>query len=170
MGLGPDTEGFDGGSQGAARPGQLVIHARRDRGKDRPGQEPVALQPPQRERQHALRDAPDHPLDLVESLRPITQKHDDEHAPFVTNARQYSTDGAAIARPVIRNGHFDVLWYQNCAFLRDSIAVTNIALVLFLYQGKDGYYEATADRHQHFGRKFCILRRIAKCVRLHRRN
>src|SRR5271169_5108895 len=43
MGLRPGAEWLDGGPQGTAQPGQLVVYARRDGGEDGPGHEAVAF-------------------------------------------------------------------------------------------------------------------------------
>src|ERR1700731_2070683 len=82
--------------QGAAELGQFVIHTLRSGGEDGPRHQAVSLQSTQREREHPLGDAADHPPDLIEALRAIAEQDDDEHGPLVAYARQNGADGAAI--------------------------------------------------------------------------
>ena len=115
----PRTERFHGLPQAAAELGQLIIHALRSRWENGPRHEAVPFQSTQREREHPLRNTADHPLDLIEAFRAITEQDDDQHAPLVPDARQ---DGAQVATVFAGgigelDGHFVVLRYQNCAFL-----------------------------------------------------
>src|SRR5439155_1176018 len=71
-----------------------------------------------RQRQHPLGDAGNHELDLIEPPRPVAEQHDDEHAPFVADTRQYRCNPAAIAVEVglrRQDRHFFVLGFHRCA-------------------------------------------------------
>jgi hypothetical protein len=101
--------------------GQLVIDPRRDGRKHRARHQAVALQPAQGQRQHPLRDAVDHALQLIEAARSVAQQHDDQHAPFVADPRQHRGHAAAVlmrvwlTRKTGRDGYIDVLGFHWCA-------------------------------------------------------
>ena len=84
--------------------GQFVIDPRRNGREHGARDQAVALKSAQRQGQHPLRDAADHALDLVEAPRAVAEQHDDEHAPFVADPRQYRRDPAAIAVEVRLGG------------------------------------------------------------------
>src|SRR6266404_3314960 len=78
-----------------AKPGQLVIDARRDGRRDRAVDETVALEVAQGQREHALRYARDLAAKLVEALRALAERADDEHGPLVADPRQQGADRPA---------------------------------------------------------------------------
>src|SRR5713101_6027363 len=75
---------------------ELVIDARRNGREQCAGHEPVALEPPERQGQHPLRDAAERAAQLVEPHRPLPQGGDDQHRPLVADAGEYLADRAAI--------------------------------------------------------------------------
>src|SRR5580704_8147887 len=135
MAPGPGAQRFHGLPQGTAETGQLVVHARRNGRIKGSRHQTVSLQSSQREGEHSLRDAADHPFDLVEAPGSIAEQHDDQHAPFVSDAGEDRADGAAIVTCAIgkTDGHLSVLRYKACAFLRSLATVTNLVQVTVLY-------------------------------------
>ena len=124
--------------QPASEIGQFIIDPRRNRREHGSRHQAVAFKSAQRQRQHPLRDAADHALDLVEAPRAVAEQHDDEHAPFVADPRQYRRDPPAIAvemRLGRQDRHSGVLGFQKCASLRGLWVVTHIVSVTNLYQG-----------------------------------
>lgn len=84
----PSTERFHRLPQAPAKLRQFVVDPWWNGRENGPRDQPVALQSTQGERQHPLRNAPDHALDLVEPLRAVAEHHNHEHAPFVADPRQ----------------------------------------------------------------------------------
>ncbi len=80
--------------------------------------QPIPFEAAQGQRQHALRDATDQTLDLVESPRSIAQQADDQHAPFVADPRKDRRHDGAVA------GYMGVREFQKCASLRICLAVS----------------------------------------------
>src|SRR6266852_3684028 len=107
----PQAEPAHGIEQGMAELRELVIDARWNGREDGAGHEAVALQAPDRQGQHPLRDAAERAAQLVEPHRPLPQGGDDQHRPFVADPREHLADRAAIL------GHLEVTRYQACAFL-----------------------------------------------------
>src|SRR6266567_3266638 len=93
---GPRAERLYGLPQGTAELRQLVVHALWSGREHRSRHQAISLQSPQREGQHPLRNAADHPLHLVEAHWAITEQYDDEHGPLVPYPRQDGAEGAAI--------------------------------------------------------------------------
>ena len=129
----PQTERFHSLPQGAAEFGQFVIHTLRRGGEDSPRHQAVSLQSALREREHPLRNTADHPLDFIKALRAIAEQDDDQHGPLLPYARQNGAESAAIFAGGIEelDGHFGVLRYQICAFLRTLSQVYMLAQVAF---------------------------------------
>src|SRR5262245_40131081 len=73
----PSTKRADGDQEIAAEAGELIIDPRRHRWRDRPADQSVPLQIAERERQHALGDAPNHPLDFVKPSGALPEPADD---------------------------------------------------------------------------------------------
>ena len=69
-----------------ARPhlGEPVVDLGGNRGVDRAVHQPVALQTPHRQGEHALGDAADGALQLTETQRTARQLHDDQQGPLVS--------------------------------------------------------------------------------------
>src|SRR3979490_1631380 len=136
----PRAQGFPRLPQRAAETGQVVVHAGRNGWEGGACHQAVAFQSSEREGEHSLRNAADHSFDRVEALRPVAEQHDDQHAPFIADAGQHRTDGAAVlARAIGKlDSHLYVLQYQICAFLRTSAAVYNVAQVTVVYRRSNG--------------------------------
>ena len=68
-----------------ARPhlGEPVVDLGGNRGVDRAAHQPIALQTPHRQGEHALRDAADGALQLPETQWTVRQLHDDQQGPLV---------------------------------------------------------------------------------------
>src|ERR1700687_4195589 len=144
--------------------GQLVVHAGRNGGENGAGHQAVAFQSSEREGEHSLRNAADHSFDLVEALRPVAEQYNDQHAPFVADAGQHRTDGAAVlARAIGKLGsHLYVLQYQICAFLRTLAAVYILVQVTVVYRTSNG--EITSWRSAQFALEAQLrLRRETVC-------
>jgi hypothetical protein len=77
--------------------GELVFDPRRNRGVDRPDQNPVVLEISQRNGQHALGDAIDRPVQFREAHPPVAEHHQKQDCPFVTDPRQDVSGPAAIS-------------------------------------------------------------------------
>src|SRR6185503_17836957 len=92
----PQPNAADRFEQRAAELGQLVFHLRRDGREYGAGDEPVALQAPQGERQHALRDRAERATDFVEAPRTLTELDDNQNGPLVADPGQHLADRAAI--------------------------------------------------------------------------
>src|SRR4030088_2367444 len=135
----PRAQRFHRLPQRAAETGQLVVHAGRNGWENGAGHQAVAFQSSEREREHSLRNAADHSFDRVEALWPVAEQHNDQHAPFIADAGQHRTDGAAILAIAIGKlgSHLHVLQYQICAFLRTIAAVYNVVQVTDVYLGSN---------------------------------
>src|SRR5262249_17935223 len=77
-----------------AQRGELVVDARRHGGVHGPGQDPVALQPPQRDGEHPGGDAVDAAQQLAESPRPVAEPVDDVDGPLVADPVEHRADPA----------------------------------------------------------------------------
>src|SRR6266852_6705664 len=85
---GPISQSSDRYQQTAPELGQFVLHAWRNRGVGRSGDQTIALQTLQGEREHPLRYPLDCAAQLAEALLAITQLRHNEHAPFIADAIQ----------------------------------------------------------------------------------
>jgi hypothetical protein len=74
--------------------GELVVDARRDGGLHGPGQDPVALQPAQRDGEHPGGDAVDAAEQFAEPPRPGTEPVDDIDGPLVADPVEHRADPA----------------------------------------------------------------------------
>src|SRR5581483_10603868 len=104
--------------QAAPEIGELVVDPWRNGRKYSPRDQSIALEPAQGQRQHPLRDAANHALDLVEALRAVAEHHDHEHAPFIADAGEDGSDTAAVAvemRLRRQDGHIFVRGSHGCA-------------------------------------------------------
>src|SRR5205823_2214424 len=122
----PLREAGDRLLQRMAKLGQCIIDARRNAWRDGPADETVALEVAQCERQHALRNAGNFAPELVETPRPLAERRDDKHGPFVADPRQQGADRPADWVGWVFHGlgtsmflsHKFVLGAQKSAFLR----------------------------------------------------
>ena len=78
--------------------GELVFDPRRNRGVNRPGQNPVVLEISQRNGQHALGDAIDRPVQFREAHPPVAEHRQKQDGPFVADPRQDVSGPTAISR------------------------------------------------------------------------
>jgi hypothetical protein len=83
--------------QRRAERGERVLDARRYHGVDPPRHEPVALELAQRDREHALADPVDPPLQLGEAQRPLLEQRDRQQRPLVGDAVEDLADLAVVA-------------------------------------------------------------------------
>ena len=90
---------------------KLVVDARRNGRKHRARDETVTLEPPERQGQHALRDAAERVVELVESLMIA-----DRHLSTGTGSRRPAPD--VVLTAIL--GHVQVTRYHGCAFMRAS--------------------------------------------------
>ena len=82
-----------------ARPhlGEPVVDLGGNRGVDRAVHQPVALQTPHRQGEHALGDAADGALQLTETQRTARQLHDDQQGPLVPQSVMNRPDAGILA-------------------------------------------------------------------------
>ena len=82
-----------------ARPhlGEPVVDLGGNRGVDRAAHQPVALQTPHRQSEHALRDAADGALQLTEAQWTVRQLHDDQQGPLVSQSVMKRPDAGILA-------------------------------------------------------------------------
>src|SRR5215212_9661394 len=111
----PQAKTADRFKQGAAQPGELIIHARGNCRKNSAGNQTVALQAAQRQGQHALRNAAERAANLIEPFPTTPQFAYYQHRPFVTHTREHLAH-----RPTVL-GHVQGTWYHLCAFLKSSL-------------------------------------------------
>src|SRR5262249_456040 len=94
----PARETLDRLEQGLAQTGQLVVDAGWDLGKHRSRDETIALEPAQREGQHALGDAFGRASERGETDRSMGGEGHDLHAPLVANSVKHLANGRARMR------------------------------------------------------------------------
>lgn len=109
---GPLRQGGDRAAKVVAHRRQRIFDLRRRRGRDRSGDEAVALEVAQREGQHLLRDARDLAPDRVEAHRAARKGAHREQCPLVADPREKLADLLAGA------GYPCVTWFHEGAFLR----------------------------------------------------
>src|ERR1700689_1416700 len=119
----PGAQRGDGLQKIAAERRELIVDPRRNGGKYRAGDQPVAFQPAQGEGEHALRNAADGATQLIEAHGAWAEPRDDEDRPLVADPGQHVADGAAVG------GQMRVSWFHGCAFLQEPRIVTYLALV-----------------------------------------
>src|SRR2546427_13035365 len=73
----PRAQRFHRLPQRAAKIGELVVHAGRNGWENGAGHQAVTFQSPEREGEHSLRNAADHSFDLIEALRPVTERSEE---------------------------------------------------------------------------------------------
>ena len=88
---------MSGRNQRAANFRQFIVDARRNGGKHRARDQSIALQPAQRQRQHALGDGAHRPADFVEAHGAVGQEPDDVNRPLVPDAGQHIRHRPAVA-------------------------------------------------------------------------
>src|SRR5579862_5124861 len=125
----PGAERRDRLQQVAAERRERIIDARRDGRKHRARHQTVALEPAQRQGQHALRDAADRAPQLVEAQRAVAKPADHQNRPFVADPGQDVADGAAIGGQIL------VPRFHRCALLCLFLVVTYLALVTHSHRG-----------------------------------
>ena len=77
--------------------GESVVDLGGNRGVDRAVHQPVALQTPHRQGEHALRDAADGALQLTETQWTVRQLHDDQQGPLVPQSVMNRPDAGILA-------------------------------------------------------------------------
>src|SRR6516225_1471110 len=95
----------------ASERGQAIFDPRRNGGEDGAGDQTVAFEPAQRQRQHALRNAADRTAQFVKAQRPAAEPRHHQNRPLVADAREHVAHGAAI------NGQMLVSRFHGCAYL-----------------------------------------------------
>ena len=93
----PVGKGFQQMRQACPHLGEPVIDLGGNRGVDRAVHQPVALQAPHRQGEHALRDAADGALQLTETQRTTRQLHDDQQGPLVPQSVMNRPDAGILA-------------------------------------------------------------------------
>jgi len=89
--------------QRLAERGELVVDARRHGGVHGPGQDPVALQPAQRDGEHPGGDAVDAAEQFAEPPRPLAEPVDDIDGPLVADPVEHRADPAGGRRQSVES-------------------------------------------------------------------
>jgi hypothetical protein len=132
----PLTERFDWNAQRAPQRGQLVGNVGRYSGRDRALDKPVTFQAAQRQREHALRNSRDGPLEIVEPPRAELEQHDDQNAPLVADATQKFSHPIAVFCEVISPvlNHIDVPSVSTLCLLAAPVQAHIITAVMNQYR------------------------------------
>ena len=93
----PVGKGFQQMCQARPHLGEPVVDLGGNRGVDRAAHQPVALQTPHRQGEHALRDAADGVLQLTETQWAARQLHDDQQGPLVSQSVVDRPDAGILA-------------------------------------------------------------------------
>ena len=128
MRVGPVIQGTERNEQRSAQIGQLVVDPGRHGGVDGTADQSIALQTAQGEREHALADALDGAVQLVEAVRPLTEEDDDQDTPLVSHTVEDLASRAVLHDDVGGSGSMCVadMNVPPCAFLMmTDDAVTN---------------------------------------------
>src|ERR1700719_1224548 len=107
----PFSNRAQGLTQGSAQSRKLVVDPRRYGRIQGTRHEPIALQSPQGQRQHPLRDAVNCAAKLVKAHRTVPEQLDYQHSPFVSDTRERLAHRPAVAGIAL------LTRFQKCALV-----------------------------------------------------